>query len=45
MLLYKDENLRGRLIGKGQLQWQLFNQPESMEKLYNALVQVTRRQS
>ena len=39
MLLYKDEKLRLQLIEKGKLQYQLFNRNESMEKLYQAMMQ------
>jgi len=39
MLLYKDEKLRGQLIEKSRLQYQLFNRNESMENLYHAMMQ------
>jgi glycosyltransferase involved in cell wall biosynthesis len=41
MLMYKDEKLRAQLIEKGKLQYQLFNRNDSMEKLYQAMMQAT----
>ena len=45
MLLYKDENLRIRLIEKGNLQWQQFDRNESMEQLQTAIMQGANKQS